>query len=209
MAIIIVRHGETDCNEGQIHQGDSEYLNTRGLSQAAALAEGIRSWSIRNQVTKIFHSPAVRTSQTATIVGNALSNTPLVSDSRLIGIRRPSLVIGRLKSECKSIIYETERNFGAHSPIYDEETFESVRNRVLGFMNENNILSGSENFIIVTHASTIGVFLALMDMGDKLSVTDLKKYLESQSIHNTEGYIIYRRQGPQMERVLSVARRTS
>ena len=75
MKLYLIRHGQTDWNVEQKIQGHQDIpLNDVGLSQAAALAEGMKS----RPVKQIFASPQKRAMQTAQAVA-AAQNVPLIS----------------------------------------------------------------------------------------------------------------------------------
>ena len=74
MKLYLIRHGQTDWNVEQKIQGHQDIpLNAVGHSQAAALAEGMKS----RPVKQIFSSPQKRAMQTAQAVAEA-QNVPVI-----------------------------------------------------------------------------------------------------------------------------------
>lgn len=78
MAIIFVRHGETDGNAGRLLQTSDTPLNARGLAQAAALGRRLE----RDGVARIVTSDLARAYMTAEKVRDA-TGAPLDIDPRL------------------------------------------------------------------------------------------------------------------------------
>ncbi len=81
LSFYILRHGETMSNsEGRI-QGRSEcFLNDKGKSQAAMLAEYLKDKGIK----RIFHSPLARAAETASIISRELGYPEAEEESLLI-----------------------------------------------------------------------------------------------------------------------------
>lgn len=83
----LVRHGEVD-NPTEIYYGREHNLplSRAGRDQAAAAGEFFEERSI----AAIFHSPLLRTTQTAAILGDRLRlDTPLQPDNRLLEVYSP------------------------------------------------------------------------------------------------------------------------
>ncbi len=81
MRLYLIRHGETDHNVEQVALGRQDVpLNERGVLQARALAEALRSQS---DIVAIYSSPLQRAVATATPLAEALGLTVQI-DERLI-----------------------------------------------------------------------------------------------------------------------------
>ena len=71
--LLLIRHGESEWNRLKRWQGHSDVpLSERGRSQAAALAERLRDWSI----DRLYCSDSRRAQETAGIIGDARGETP-------------------------------------------------------------------------------------------------------------------------------------
>jgi probable phosphoglycerate mutase len=80
MAIWLVRHGETELNAARVLQMPETPLSRRGLGQAAALAERLRSLPIE-QVVSSDYARASRTAELAAqALGLALELDPLLQE---------------------------------------------------------------------------------------------------------------------------------
>lgn len=84
--IWLVRHGETEWNLEKRHQGHLDSpLTDRGLRQAAALGEGLRTAFATDQIDQVLTSPLGRARDTADRLAGTLEINPssIVADDRL------------------------------------------------------------------------------------------------------------------------------
>lgn len=143
MKVYVMRHGTTVWNEKGITQGRSRNrLSEKGktLVLDAALKFKDVSFDI------IFASPLMRTVQTANIM-NRYHSAKIIKDNRLIEIDQ-GIFTGRRKDS----LTKEERDLKfARSGDCGLESYESVYERTLSFVNELKNNSKFENVLIVTH----------------------------------------------------------
>ena len=73
MRLLLIRHGETESNAGQLALGQADVpLNARGLAQAAALAARLSGESPYGRIDAIYASPLRRAQATAAPLARAL-----------------------------------------------------------------------------------------------------------------------------------------
>lgn len=78
--IIVVRHGQTKWNIGQIFRGRADVpLNETGRFQAKSLAKALKSW----EIVAIYSSPLLRAKETAEAIAKEKNLKVKISDSLL------------------------------------------------------------------------------------------------------------------------------
>lgn len=77
MKLYLVRHGETDWNQASRIQGQTDTpLNHHGMEQARKLAEKLEQEDLK--IRHIYSSPQQRACETARIIGERLSISPIM-----------------------------------------------------------------------------------------------------------------------------------
>jgi broad specificity phosphatase PhoE len=154
--ILLARHGETDWNlTGRIMGCSPIPLNETGERQVQALARELK----RLPPDYIYASPAVRTLQTARIIGTAL-NLPVQVDAGLVEIGVGEWE-GRhwrdLSDDPTRLQYYSHPNT-ARPP--GGETLNEVGRRALGVVERANTTSASSTYLLISHADVIRTILA-------------------------------------------------
>lgn len=168
MNIIMVRHGEINSNKRKVYSGrSSERLNSEGILQAYQLRESLLS----KRITKIYHSPLVRTKQTADII-NVGRNIPMYSEESF-----NELIMGPWEGLSESLVklrfssdYEKWQLTPDQLNLNGRETLKCLLDRVLtGIYALKNQSDTQEVACIVTHVAIIRV-LMLYVSGQPLSL---------------------------------------
>lgn len=143
MNIYIIRHGTTVWNEKQIIQGLS---NNRLSKNGIRLVEQSALSFSKVKLDIIYSSPLMRTMQTANII-NKYYKVKIIKDRRLIESDE-----GIFTRKYKSTLSKEE--IYAHNYRLDQfgiETWQSVHDRMLNFINNIKKNCKFENILIVTH----------------------------------------------------------
>ncbi len=150
MHIIVIRHGETDLNKEnrlQGSKGPNIGLNADGISMVENLRDGLLATP-----TRMFVSPLVRTTETATIL-NQRFQVPIIMTPELVE-RDFGTLSGKLRSEIDPQLLEDDleekydyRPFGGESVI-------DVRTRILHFLSSLPLAS-NETVFVITHRGVI------------------------------------------------------
>lgn len=182
MKIYLVRHGESEGNLSNIHQGESSPLSFEGMRQADRLAarfEGV-------QIDKIIASPFMRTKQTAEAIAKE-TGIEIEFDSRAKELIRPSVVIGRSAREPEiRKIWDTIYSH-RHEPGYrysDEENFFDFKKRLMSFIRDLE-KRPEEDLIVVSHGYAIRAMIGIMLFGDEFSSSEFFALLEHTGVSNT------------------------
>lgn len=161
MEITIVRHGKIDSNrEGYpFNSKMDEDLNAEGVSQAESLGRFLAN----KQIDAIFSSPMKRTKQTAEIIQKNLKKKPkILFDERLkeldFGIF-DGKNLEYVKANYRKI-YEARKENKFQYKIPRGESYKMVYNRILRFLID--VYDKNKNIIIVTHATTLKLFIYLL-----------------------------------------------
>ena len=144
MKLIILRHGETDCNAKGIMQGKSNIpLNQNGIKQVSLLKEEFEKYDI----DYVISSPLKRAVQTATLV----SDKPLFLDDRLIE-RNLGLYEGKDISTYDSKKYGNIQNVCTDNGV---EAITDVIDRTFDLLDE--IVSLDKTILLVSHSAVLKV----------------------------------------------------
>lgn len=107
MDILIIRHGETDFNKNNIHQGQEfdPPLNQTGIIQATKTGLYLNNHLNGSKLDAIYCSPLTRTKQTAFIICDKIqfNKSQIIFDNRLLE-NREGIFAGKSESEIKLYI---------------------------------------------------------------------------------------------------------
>lgn len=172
MKVYFVRHGESEHNAKNLHQGPDAVLSAKGREQAQMLSERLKHIDI----DAIISSPFERAKQTAEIINNKLNKkieySPLFTE-----IRRPSEYLDKhyqdkSVEELRLKILEkyNERDFH----VSDEENFFDFKKRAaeaVKFLEKRP----EDNILVVTHGDFLSMLALSMALGDDIRPSDFLK----------------------------------
>ncbi len=185
MKLYLVRHGQTEGNLAHIYQNDTDKISDKGLQEAEFLAKRFESIVI----DQIISSPYSRAHETAEKVA-AVKKISITSDPLLVEKRWPKEIEGRSSddSSIKDIIaLLKEKELSDPEWRYsDEERFIDVRARCVTFLSKmEGMATSSKGILIVSHAHTLKVLLAVVIHGKDVSAKLFRDIFYSVSLHNT------------------------
>ncbi len=150
MKLLIIRHGESEADILDVHEGRADFeLTDRGHRQAEALSEYV---SKNYQVEKIYHSTLKRAVQTAEHLA-LKTQAPLIPDEHLMEFNN-GLIAG-LKHDVANEKYP-QMKVPLHMSVYEQESVLEFRYRaeymLSKLMSEND---ESSTAAVVTHGGMI------------------------------------------------------
>lgn len=167
MKVYFVRHGESQANKLNVHQGKNVKLSYAGKKQAKILAERLKKFDI----DFIYSSDYIRAKQTAEIISSVLDK-PIEYWKDLREVRNPSEIVGLKYTNPISVKIREKisKNFHKGSWKYsDEENFNDLKRRGTKVLNHLLKKHKGQSVICISHGVVLKFFLALMIMEDKLT----------------------------------------
>lgn len=176
MKIFLVRHGEsmqnTKENETLLLPDNKVYLTEKGKQEAIDAGMFLKKYIEENNIdldkTTLFVSPYTRTRQTASIINEIINIEDVKEDITLIE-QRYGLFSDNPLEECKKKYpdqfsyydncYKNDGKFYARLPQGESPFDVALRTRQFIETLFRDYKSGKENFIIVSHGTTIRSFL--------------------------------------------------
>jgi probable phosphoglycerate mutase len=163
LRLILVRHGRTSWNvEGRVQGGGR--LDATGQAQATALAERL----IREPITAIYSSPAMRARQTVRSVARRLGLQ--VIQQRLLRDLDYGRFAGWLLSDMQKKapeVLQQWRSAPETVTFEDGENLDDLRRRITRFINEASDLHSGETVLAATHDSPVRVVASMaMELPD-------------------------------------------
>lgn len=150
MKLLIIRHGESEADILDVHEGRADFaLTERGHCQAAAMSEYVCQ---NYQIAKIYHSTLRRAKQTAEHLA-LKTEAPLIPDENLMEWNN-GLIAG-LKHSVADEKYP-KMNVPVHSSVYEQESMLTFRYRaeyVLSKLISEN--DAEDTIAVVTHGGMI------------------------------------------------------
>ncbi len=124
MKLLIIRHGESEADILNVHEGRADFnLTNKGHLQAQAMADYVRK---NYSIDKIYASPLKRAVQTATHLSEA-TNIPVITDENLMEFNN-GLIAG-LSWEDADAKYPKVQNLPVHAAVYEQESKLEFRHR--------------------------------------------------------------------------------
>lgn len=164
--ILFVRHGQSECNDKKIIQGQLDSpLNCIGIDQANITAKLLKN----EKIELIYTSPLARASKTAEII-NHYHNVPIIKDDRLKE-QNAGEATGRNED---SITKEEYEDFMKDPHKYNAENEEDLYKRNVEFFKE--IENSNKNILIVSHR---GVWKSLYKYVNNLSLSSKIEKIEN------------------------------
>lgn len=157
----LVRHGEAEHNVRHIIASDVEgsvtgniHLTERGRAQIEARGEELKS----EHIDIIFHSPLLRTRETAEILARA-TGAPMREDARL-----HETTFGSWEGRSSALFFQTHS-----SPFSRMETgadgvegFRSTRDRAVLFLGEALREFAGKTIVVVSHGDTLEMLYGIL-----------------------------------------------
>ena len=117
MRLLIIRHGESEADLLDVHEGRADFpLTERGQRQAAAVAEYVK---IHYQINAIYCSPLKRACQTGVYLSQA-TGVPLIMEEKLMEFNN-GLIAG-LDRQIAKEMYPYVENLPVHAAVYEQES---------------------------------------------------------------------------------------
>ncbi len=117
MKILVIRHGESEADILDVHEGRADFnLTEKGHSQAQAMAEYVKE---HYKVDRIYASPLKRAFQTATHLSGEV-NIPIITDEKLMEFNN-GLIAG-LSWEEADEKYPFVPDLPIHEAVYEQES---------------------------------------------------------------------------------------
>ena len=151
MMILLIRHGESEADLLNVHEGRADFeLTPRGHAQAIAMAEFVKS---HYEVERIYASPLKRAAQTAGHLSDALE-IPVCFDEDLMEFNN-GLLAGLPYDEAAEK-YPEIPNLPINQAVYGQESMLAFRSRAEKAL-ERIFSEGSDQktIAIITHGGMI------------------------------------------------------
>lgn len=151
MILLIIRHGESEADILNVHEGRADFeLTERGHKQAEAMAEYVAN---NYKLTKIYASTLKRAAQTATHLSSK-TGAEIVFDEELMEFNN-GLLAG-LSHEEADRLYPDVKDLPIDKAVYGQESKVDFRNRARHALNKILSENESESMIaLVTHGGMI------------------------------------------------------
>lgn len=150
MRLLIIRHGESEADVLDVHEGRADFeLTERGHRQAEAMSEYVNQ---NYQIAKIYHSTLKRAMQTAGHLA-LKTQSPLIPDEHLMEFNN-GLIAGLKHSIVKEKYPQVK--VPVHSSVYEQESLLEFRYRAEYMLSKLISENDDESTIaVVTHGGMI------------------------------------------------------
>jgi broad specificity phosphatase PhoE len=167
MKLYLVRHGQSEGNLKETHQGENVPLSEEGIKQAKLLAKRLKD----KKISTIYASPFLRAQNTAETIASELE-IPIVYMDELKEKRRPSEIEGLSYDHPKAVeVYEaTRKNQIIPEWKYsDDESYNDLLKRAKEL--EQHLINDhvDDTVLCVTHVGILIMIAFSMLMQDKLT----------------------------------------
>ncbi len=151
MRLLIIRHGESEADILNVHEGRADFALTRaGFAQAEKVARWIGD---RYHVDRLYASPMKRTSQTASCLAKETGLTPIYAEELMEFDN--GLIAGRSREEVREK-YPFIPNLPIHASVYEQESKLDFRCRAEYILSKIISENDADSTIaIVSHGGTI------------------------------------------------------
>lgn len=151
MKLLIIRHGESEADILDVHEGRADFnLTETGHAQAQAMADYLKEYCT---IRKIYASPLKRAFQTATHLSDTIG-VPIITDEKLAEFNN-GLIAGLSRAEADEK-YPFVPNLPLHASVYEQESQLDFRYRAEYILSK--IIAENEpdaTVIIVSHGGMI------------------------------------------------------
>lgn len=150
MKLLVIRHGESEADILDVHEGRADFeLTERGHRQADAMSDYV---SQNYQIAKIYHSTLKRAVQTANHLASK-TQSPLIPDEHLMEFNN-GLIAGLKHSVAKEKYPKV--SVPVHLSVYEQESMLSFRYRAEYMMSKLISENDSDSTIaVITHGGMI------------------------------------------------------
>jgi probable phosphoglycerate mutase len=169
--IYLIRHGQTTGDLEDRYGGDyDDHLSPKGRKQAEALARSLKGKGIET----IHHSPRIRATETARIVGNALK-VKLKSARGLRERNNYGILTGMKRAEARKMyagqVKELQRSIRHH--VKGSEGYAPFKRRVLAAFRRIAENPSYQSVAVITHGGYIScIARELLHLGEFKSLGD-------------------------------------
>lgn len=167
MNIYFIRHGESENNAVQRHQGAGGNLSEKGIKQAENLAKRLKNIP----VDIIYSSHFQRAKQTAEIISEELK-LPIEYWEEIRERKRPTELEGILSTDLKSKEIRkimTENWLKEDWKYSDEESFSDLKKRAQKVLDHLLEKHEGQQVLCISHAVIIKMIICLAIFGEKLN----------------------------------------
>lgn len=189
MRLLIIRHGESEADILDVHEGRADFnLTEKGHAQAQAMAEYLKE---RCTIHKIYASPLKRAFQTATHLSEA-TDVPVITEETLMEFNN-GLIAGLSWAEADEK-YPFVPDLPVHASVYEQESRLEFRYRAEYILSK--IIAENEDDSIVAIVSHGGMINQLYQAFLKLPVTSGMTFATGDTgihewmIKGTERYVL-------------------
>lgn len=161
MILLVIRHGESEADILNVHEGRADFeLTERGHRQAEAVAEYVAN---NYEITKIYASTLKRAAQTANHL-SVRTGTKVIFDENLMEFNN-GLLAGLSREEADRL-YPEVKDLPIDQAVYEQESKVDFRNRARKALDRVLSESESESIVaLVTHGGMINqLYGALFDI---------------------------------------------
>ena len=164
MKLLIIRHGESEADILNVHEGRADFnLTDKGHIQAQAMADYV---SKNYSIDKLYASPLKRAVQTAAHLSEA-TGIPIITDDHLMEFNN-GLIAG-LSWEEADAMYPRIPDLPVHAAVYEQESKLEFRHRAEYILSK--IISENEDDAIIAVVSHGGLINQLYQAFLKLPVS--------------------------------------
>ena len=151
MKLLIIRHGESEADILDVHEGRADFnLTEKGHTQAQAMADYVKA---HYTIDKLYASPLKRAFQTATHLSET-TGVPIITEEKLMEFNN-GLIAGLSREEADEK-YPYIPDLPVHASVYEQESKLEFRHRAEFALSQ--ILSENEpeaTIAIVSHGGMI------------------------------------------------------
>lgn len=182
----VMRHGQADNNENNVLSSkvsDKVHLTEDGKVQVKNTAESL----VGKNITKIYYSPLIRTTEAAKIVAKELgiSKENLISEKRIAEMDFGEFSGGPIQ-KYHDYLYSKGEEFNRKTP--GGESLMDVKRRVGDFIYDVDSKSEKENILIVTHDDTAWMLASACGclVGDEMRELDTAgEFIKTGAVQQT------------------------
>ncbi|MEG0895412.1 MAG: histidine phosphatase family protein [Oscillospiraceae bacterium] len=151
MRLLVIRHGESEADLMDVHEGRADFnLTPKGHIQAEAMANWVKG---KYKVNKIYCSTLKRAYQTAEHLSKAIE-VPIITDENLMEFNN-GLIAGLSRKEAQEK-YPYMPNLPVHASVYQQESelefrfrADYILSKILSESSEDDIIA------IISHGGMI------------------------------------------------------
>lgn len=150
MRILLIRHGESEADVLNVHEGRADFcLTARGHAQAQAMSEYIKA---NYNISRIYHSPLNRAAETARHLAGA-TGAPLIVEQDLMEFNN-GLIAGMSFEEADERY--PKQKVPVHTSVYEQESALMFRYRAEFILSKLLSENGQGDTVaVVTHGGMI------------------------------------------------------